>query len=164
MKKNDFLPEFVSEDSLVGYLKANAKETFVDEKKHYYTEDEINEMARDSSCSGGEILALDDILKMVKTACSKGSEEGFTLDFPQTSGSEVLIATRRLKDIAVRKGFETQEQTVYGLLDDERESMRYFSADGAEIVERERALSAKEKREFLGMFANMSIQKTGTND
>ena len=162
MERSNFLPTFASQDAILGFLRANSKETFVDERKHYFNEEEINDLARNSSISGGEILALEEILDTVKQAISKGNEEAFSIEIPQTSGTKALAETRRGNDLSVRKGYETNSQMVYGLVDEDRETMRYFNELGEEVVERERALSTKEKREFLGMF--MGIAKTGTND
>ena len=160
MEKSNFLPTFTSDEALAGFLSANAKEKFEDERKHYYSEDEINSLARESSVSGGEILALDEIFKQVKASVTKGNEEAYTIEIPATAGVEVLTQVRKDKDLRVRKGFETVKQTVYGLVDDTRETMRYFNEQGVEVEERERTLSAKEKREYLGMF--MQVQRTGT--
>lgn len=162
-KKSEFLPDFLSEESMQEWLRSSAKEKSTDERKHYYSEEEINEMSKESCVSGGEILSLEDILKQVKDFIENGSEETVAIEIPMTAGAKALKEARKQRDLKVRKGFESVEQTVYGVVDDERETMRYFNEFGAEIFERERSLSAKEKRDYLGLFMSVT-SKTGTDN
>jgi len=172
MDEKRFLPRFESEDQREAYYATKSKEKFTDERKHYFTENEVNELARESSMSGGEILALDSIVTLVQTLVKKGTGEAVIVEIPQTTGTDELKNVRRVNDTKVRKGYEVKEQTVYGFVDDERGTMRYFTEDGDEVVERERSLSAKEKREYLGLFAALAkapeeetfMKATGTDD
>lgn len=171
-KERPFLPEFTSEEHRESYFATKAKEKFTDERKHYFSESEINEKARESSMSGGEILGLKDIVKLVQDLCKKGSEEAIVIEIPQTAGIDALEATRKFNDLQVRKGYEVIEETVYGFVDEERGTMRYFTPQCIEVEERERPLSAKEKREYLGLFATLTqkptesefLAATGTDD
>lgn len=170
-KEKSFLPVFDTEEQRESFFAAKAKEKFTDERKHYFTEGEINDLARESSMSGGEILGLKDIVKLVQDLCKKGNEESVMIEIPQTAGTDTLDSIRKLNDLKVRKGYEVIEQTVYGFVDDERVTMRYFTSKGEEVEERERPLSAKEKREYLGLFATLVqpkesefLEATGTDD
>lgn len=182
MSERTFLPDFESEERRHSFYSAHAKEKFTDERKHYFDESEVNELSRESSYSGGEIIAVEDILKMVQGLVKKGSEEAVIIEFPQTVGKDVLTETRRRNDLMVRKGYHVIEETIWGFVDDQSLTMRYFNIEGNEMDERRRSLSAKEKREYLGVFAAMQavekfddevnkandefeeLKKTGTND
>lgn len=166
IKKSDFLPNFSNEEAMVDWLRSTAKEKFTDSKKHYYTEDEVNDMSRESCVSGGEILSLQDVLKQVKDLIENGSEETLSIEVPQTAGTKALTETRKQRDIKVRLGYETSDQTVFGIVDEDRQTMRYFSEQGEEVVERERDLSVKEKRDCLGLFMSVAkpAERTGTDN
>ena len=180
MSEKKFLPEFETQEKRDAFFAVHAKERFIDERKHYYSEAELNDMARESSAGGGEMLVLDAILKNVQELVKKGCEEEISIVFPQTAGKDSLTEVRKKNDTLVRKGFTTLSEEVFGFVDEDAAEMRYFSKDGVEMYERRRSLSAKEKREYLGLFASIGaapkapemktdetdflMQKTGTDD
>ena len=97
--------------------------------------------------------------KMQKALSSKGTQDKTYLKL-QGQISDELTNIRKQNDTRVRKGYEVREQTVFGFVDEERATMRYFTNEGVEVAERERSLSAKEKREYLGLFATLAPQRS----
>ncbi len=67
--------------------------------------------------------------------------------------NEKVLFMRQIAGSKVKKGYELIQQEIYGIVDDENETMVFLDCMGREIADRTRQLSAKEKNDYLGMFA-----------
>jgi hypothetical protein len=75
------------------------------------------------------------------------------IDFLETSGTKYLKAQREDCETEVERGYSVESLTVYGIPSSETLTMDFFDIEGNEIPERCRQLSAKEIREYVGLFA-----------
>ena len=148
------IPKALAPEQIGTWLKNNAREKFQDEAKIIYTDEEINAFARESSQKGGELMDLADIAAEVNVALKKGSTEGLVIDIPPTDGTEQIIRERQEFDKRVKTGYELVKREIYGIVDDESETMLFFYATGAEVPDRARSLSAKEKADYIGLFSS----------
>lgn len=153
MERHRLIPQVLQPEQIKAWLQNNAREKFQDEAKVIFADDEINAFAKESSQKGGELMDLQAIAAEVNLALKKGISEGLVIDIPPTAGTEMLIRERQELDSKVKKGYELVQQEIYGIVDDENESMVFFDCMGREIADRTRSLSAKEKNDYLGMFA-----------
>jgi hypothetical protein len=82
-----------------------------------------------------------------------GNPEPLTEEIPETKGIKVLKDNREVCEKEVEKGYFVEEVRIYGIPNQETNTMDFFDIEGREILERSRQLSAKEIRDFFGMFA-----------
>jgi len=160
-KRHPAIPATIQPEQIETWLRNACKDSFDDESKHVYSEEELNEFARESSRKGGELIDLKKIADEVTAAIKKGTDKGIVIDIPATDGSEFITTSRQALDNKVKNGYDLIKRKIYGIPYDETNEMIYFDAVGNVVEDRCRPLSAKEQNEWFGMFAKMP--KTGTN-
>jgi hypothetical protein len=153
MGKHKLIPDMLQPEQIKPWLQNNAREKFQDEAKVIFSDEDINTFAKTSSQKGGELMDLQDIAAQVNIALKKGVSEGLVIDIPPTAGTEMLLRERHELDSKVKKGYELVQQEIYGIVDDENETMVFFNGMGEEIADRTRPLSAKEKNDYIGLFS-----------
>jgi len=152
------IPAALQPEQIEAWLKINCREKFQDEAKIIFGDDDLNAFARESSQMGGQLIGLAEIASKVATALKKGTTETMIIAIEPTDGSETLNRERLDLDRKVKKGYELIEQEIFGIVDDEFETMVYFNAQGEEIADRTRSLSAKEKSDYIGLFSKSLAQ------
>jgi hypothetical protein len=153
MERHRLIPKALLSEQIGPWLKNNAREKFQDEAKVIFSDEDINAFSRESSQKGGELMDLADIASIVAVALKKGISEGLVIDIPPTQGTEMLNRERQELDKKVKKGYELVQQDIYGIVDEDTETMVFFNAMGEEIADRTRPLSAKEKSDYIGLFS-----------
>lgn len=148
------LPKSITPEVLGQWLVQNSKERFTEERKYYYSEEEIHEFKDTAVKSGIELNKLSRLKKKALKLIEGGTPDHKVIDFPETAGSKVLKAVRQDCEQEVESGYKTELITIYGIPNQETCTMDFFDIQGNEITERCRPLSAKEIREYLGLFAN----------
>lgn len=156
--KHPSLPKSITPEVLGQWLVQNAKEKYTEERKHYYTEEEIQEFKDKAVKSGIDLNKLGRIKKKVIKLIEGGSIEHKVIDFPVTEGSKSLKAQREYCEQEVERGYRVEDITIYGIPNQDTCTMDFFDIEGNEIPERCRPLSAKETREYIGLFANTQKQ------
>lgn len=149
------LPPHLNAAELEEYLEKNSVDTFTHEMKEIFSEDELNELAKESSAKGREINRLLDMLKAITKHVQKGSEEATTFSLPATVGTKLLDTHRRENDDFLETGYSKNDVRIFGIPNINTHFMEYFTADGQEVKERRRTLSASEKQKFAGFFGNL---------
>lgn len=157
------LPKSIDKDLLPSWLKNNAKESYSEEKRIYYTEEEIQSFKDTAVSSGIEINNLLSLKASITKRIEKGDEEDLTIDIPSTLGVKGLKALREDCERQVEKGYRVVHIKIYGIPYQEENSMVFFDPDGVEFTDRTRPLSAKEIREYFGIFANPNYTVSLTN-
>lgn len=157
--RHALLPQTLEAYEIGTWLKSNSVEEFTDELKRYFDEDEIGEFEHESSASGREINRLKSILKSVTEHVNKGGEEDLTIELPATIGVKDLENQRKQNDDLVERGYEVEENRIYGIVDEENATMEYFTVEGTHVKDRSRNLSAREKVEYLSPENVQSIYK-----
>jgi hypothetical protein len=144
------------------WLKNNAKEVYTEEKRYYYTEEELLNFKNTAVKSGIEINNL----STLKAKVSKWLEEGtdkveddddLTIDVPHTAGIKELKVRREMCEREVEKGYRSENVKIFGIPNQDDNTMNFFDSQGGIFDERTRALSMKEIREYFGIFANTTI-------
>lgn len=144
----------LSAEELANWIRSSAKETFSHEEKDYFSPDEIVDFEHESVLKGREINRVTDIVKEITSLAKKGTDEAVTFTLPKTVGTKALETHRRENDDFVENGYVMRKMDLYGIPNVDSHNMEYFDIEGNEVTERRRSLTAKEKRETLGFFAD----------
>jgi hypothetical protein len=147
------LPNSLTPELLGEWLVKNAREKFTEERKIYYSEEELQEFKDKAVASGIELNNLASLKARVSKLLDNGNPEPLTEEIPETKGIKVLKDNREVCEKEVEKGYFIEEIKIYGIPNQETNTMDFFDIEGREILERSRQLSAKEIRDFFGMFA-----------
>jgi hypothetical protein len=129
------LPKSLTPELLASWLQANAKEKFSEDRKIYYTDDELNEFKDKAVKSGIEINNLSSLKSTLSKSIEEGSE-GYVLELPQTDGVKTLKARREYCEKEVEKGYRVETIKVYGVPSEETNCMDFFDIEGNIIPER----------------------------
>lgn len=149
------LPKTLEPAILAEWIKKNAKESYEHTKQIMFSQDEINDKAREASAHGSKILELQNIEKAVKDMIKNGvtGTAPFVLEIMPNDGVAALTTARASLDKDVRLGYYEVKSTVYGVPYAETREMVFFTSDGNEVSERNRPLSAKEVRDYVGLWS-----------
>lgn len=155
------LPQSLTAETVGNWLTHNAKEKYTEEKRFYYTDEELLNFKNMAVASGIEINNLSSLKAKVSKWLEEGTdeteEEELTLDIPVTSGIKQLKAKRELCEKEVEKGYRSENVKIYGIPNQDDNTMNFFDPQGCIYEERSRPLSTKEIREYFGIFANTTI-------
>ena len=155
--KHHALPEGeMTPEMLANWIKQASKDSFVEETKIYFTEEEISDMEKLSTSIGREIIKLSDLKKAVVERLMKGSTEELEVTIPENQGLKPLTDRREALDRNVEKGFEVEEVRVYAIPNEDG-NMYFFDIEGNIFTDRTRKLSQREKHEYFGMFVDGSF-------
>src|SRR5690554_2780381 len=150
--KHHALPETpMTPEMLANYIRQASKESFTDERKIYFNEDEIAEMEKESTNIGREIIKIGDLKKFVVERLTKGTEEDVEITLPGNIGLKVLTQRREELDRKVEKGFDVVDTKIYAIPNEDG-NMYFFDIEGNVFEDRTRRLSQREKSEIFGMF------------
>lgn len=154
--RHRLIPATLAPEHLASYIAKNARERFDHEQQLFYEPHEIDQKSRESCKAGVEILALEKQLsavkKMIENGVSGDNEEPIIMEFLPSAGIKCLKETRKRLDTDVSRGYDVKVVTCYGIPDTESAEMVFFTADGEEVTDRRRPLSAKEKHDYIGLF------------
>lgn len=163
MQKHHALPEkTLTPEALANWIREASKETFKDETKIYYTPEEVQEMESESTSLGREIIKIADLKKYVMDKLSKGSEEDIEITIPEGMGLKTMLELREALDRKVEKGFEVVETKIFSIPNEDG-NMYFFDAEGNLFGDRTRKMSAREKQEIFGLFADGTMGKMAAN-
>lgn len=138
-------------EMLANWIRQVSKESFTDERKVYFTEEEVAEMEKESTNIGRLIIKLADLKSYVVERLTKGTEEEVEVTIPGNIGLKVLTSRREELDRKVEKGFETIETKIYAIPNEDG-NMYFFDIEGNVFEDRTRRLSQRERSEIFGMF------------
>lgn len=155
MQKHHLLPDTLVPAATEEWLRGHAVESFKDERKILFSDDDINAMARQSSGAGAEIIGLKDQLKEITDAVNNGhsGDTPLVVTIYPTNGVKALDKQRSELDKSVKMGYSKENREIFGLPDADNAMMVYFDGAGNHIEERDRPFSAREKHQYQGMFA-----------
>lgn len=153
------LPKSLTPELLANWLTQNAKEKFREEKKYYYTEDELHEFKDSAVRAGIELNNLATLKSKVNKLLDNGCSEYIQVDVLQTKGIKLLKDDRENNEKEVEKGYRVDVIEIYGIPNQDTSNMDFFDIEGNEVTERCRPLSAKETRDYFGMFAEFKHEK-----
>jgi hypothetical protein len=157
-KRHHALPEnIMNPEALAKWIRDASRESFTDERKVYFNEDEISEMEKESTNIGREIIKIGDLKKLVMEKLTKGSEEDLTVDLPANMGLKALTSRREDLDRRVEKGYAIEETKIYAIPNEDG-NMYFFDIEGNLIQDRTRKLSGREIRDIFGMFADGTVK------
>jgi hypothetical protein len=158
------LTAHLTQDEFAEWIRMYSVESFEDSEKRYFSPEDISEFEHESSANGREYNKLSDLKKHLGELITKGIEEDFTFTIKATVGTKLLDAQRRQNDDLIEKGFEEIEIEVFGIVNQEDETMEFFDIEGKLITERTRSLTPKEKHKHLGMFQmKQNLKKVGND-
>lgn len=157
--KHSSLPQSLTPELLGEWLVQNHKEKFTEEKRIYYTEEELNEFKNKAVSAGIEINNLGSLKAKVSKLLDNGSEDYIQIDILKTKGIKVLRRNREACEMEVERGYRVEEIKIYGIPNQETRMMDFFDIEGTEIPERARPLSAKEMLDYFGMFASVGFNQ-----
>lgn len=150
------LPESITPEALGQWIRQNSKESFVDETKIFFSEEEISDMEKESTKYGREIINLLDLKKIITEHLTKGYGEDIEVTIPATAGLKFLLEARESLDRKVDKGYEVVETKIYAIPHEDGQ-MYFFDIEGNCFEDRTRRLSQREKHEYFGMFVDGSF-------
>ncbi len=153
--RHRLIPATLTPDLRAQWIAKNAREKFDHEQHIYYSESEVTQKSRESCKSGVEILALEKQLAAVKKIIENGvskESDPIVMEFLPSDGIKCLKESRKKLDTDVSRGYDIKVVTCYGIPDTESAEMVFFTADGEEVADRRRPLSAKEKHDYIGFF------------
>jgi hypothetical protein len=150
--KHPSLPQSLTPELLASWISQNAKEKFTEEKKYYYTEDELNEFKDSAVKSGIELNNLAEKKARLNKIFDNGTPEYINIDITETKGIKALKEEREANERQVERGYKVESIVVYGIPNQDTHYMDYFDIEGNEIPDRTRPLSAKEIREYVSQF------------
>jgi hypothetical protein len=157
-RKHHALPEnILTPESLANWIKEASRESFTDERKLYFTEDEISEMESQSTNIGRELIKLGDLKKLIVDKLTKGNDEDLEVTIPENTGLTELRSRREELDRKVEKGYEVVETKIYSIPNEDG-NMYFFDIEGNLVQDRTRRLSGREVRDIFGMFADGTIK------
>jgi hypothetical protein len=143
------LPDHFNDQELAAYIKKVAVSKHEDVVKRYYTPEEIADMEHESANSGREVMRLEAIIDIAKEAVKKGIDEDLTIVIPATSGTKNLGNYQSQNYQMIEAGFEEIKVDIFGIVNQEKATMEFFTLAGELMEERTRPLSAKEKKDHL---------------
>lgn len=147
------LPKGLTPEILANWISQNAKEKFSEEKKYYYTEEELQDFKNRAVNCGIEINSLTKLKKRIARLIDKGNLEYVQVDLLETTGIKSLKTQRENIEEEVERGYNIETIRIYGIPNSDTQMMDFFDIEGNEVAERSRSLSAKEIREYIGQFA-----------
>ncbi len=150
--KHPSLPQSLTVELLASWIVQNAKEKFTEERKYYYSEDELNEFKDKAVNSGIELNNLAEKKARLNKILDNGTDEYINIDITETKGIKVLKEIREGNEKEVERGYKVYAIVVYGIPNQETHNMDFFDIEGNEVPERLRPLSAKEIREYVAQF------------
>ncbi len=163
MQKHHALPEKpLTPEALANWIREAAKESFKDQTKIYFTPEEVQEMESQSTSLGREIIKMGDLKKFVMEKLSKGSDEDLEITIPEGQGLKAMVEKREALDRKVEKGFDVVETKIFSIPNEDG-NMYFFDAEGNIFADRTRKMSAREKQEIFGMFADGSMGNMAVN-
>lgn len=152
--ETDFLPRSLTKEKLAVWITDNAKDTYSDMQKDYFTEEELVDMKDDSYKLGQKIHVLNDLRAEIVERLTKGTDEDYEVVISPNIGIKILTANRESKDRLIARGYEEYATEVYGIPADDG-YMHFVDIEGKPFNDRKRKLSARENDQFnSGMFSN----------
>lgn len=167
MERHFLLPGHLTPEELQSWIRKVAVEKFQDQTKRYFTAEEIAEFEHESSKNGRNINMLKSILAACTDAINKGSDQDVHITIPATVGTVSFDKFRRQNDDLIDAGFEMVETAVFGIVNQNDQTMEYFTMEGTHVAERSRPLSMREKQQYLAaggatLSIDSSVNRTGT--
>ena len=152
MKKHELLPDTMTPEALAGWIQERFIEEYSEEKKEYYTPEEIQGFQKKATEKNIEIIQLTRLKKQLNELIKKGSDY-LSIDIPKTDGIDMLTAARDYNTEQVEQGYYTESRKIYGIVSDETETLEFFDIEGDHVLDRSRPLSPREINEHIGLLA-----------
>jgi hypothetical protein len=143
------LPHTLTPENLAAWLQQNSKERTTLNREYRYTEDELDHFKTRAMNCGIEINDLNDEKKRINELIEKGISDFTQIDLLPSKGLKQLKIERLACEKEVKRGYQPESLTIYGIPNHDTHNMDYFDIEGNEIVERQRPLTAKETREYV---------------
>lgn len=150
--RHDSLPQTMTPENLADYIRTNKVDIVNHVEKILLTEEEIKQLAMDSSLASRQIDKLEEVKKYFDLNLKKGTpwnsatsdHNPLSVTIPPTKGIDKLKENRKFADDRIRDGYKEEVTPVYFLPWPERERILAVDIEGNEWSTYSRAMSLDE--------------------
>lgn len=141
--------EPMTEEALAQWIKNNAKDHYPHTIREFFSEEQKIEMQKNSTDYTGQIIQLNDDMKLLVDAFKKGNHSEYEATIPVTIGLKKLTEARDKTVRHLKKGYSEHTVEVYEIPSEDG-FMYHFTNEGEVIEERTRGLTGRQMSEYFG--------------